>query len=75
MDRRVTSPIWGPPLPCKQALNFLSVSKTSRIQGMYKAWYEIRSQAKRRGPGKAVAGHFKTSITSSVTLPATNVTV
>ena len=21
MDRRVTSPTWGPPLPCKQAFN------------------------------------------------------
>ena len=25
MDRRVTSPTWGPPPPCKQALNFIFV--------------------------------------------------
>ena len=29
MDRRVTSPTWGPPPPCKQALNF---EKTLRMR-------------------------------------------
>ena len=32
MDRRVTSPTWGPPPPCKQALNRNeSVHRTMRL--------------------------------------------
>ena len=27
MDRRVTSPTWGPPPPCKQALKVLFIAK------------------------------------------------
>ena len=29
MDRRVTSPSWGPPPQCKQALNFENYNTTS----------------------------------------------
>ena len=32
MDRRVTSPTWGPPPPCKQALN-LTMKEFTRMVG------------------------------------------
>ena len=32
MDRRVTSPTWGPPPPCKQALN-LTMEEFTRMIG------------------------------------------
>ena len=75
MDRRVTSPIWGPPTPCKQALISSPLVRRHENKECTKAWYEIRSQAKRRGREKEVVGHFKTSLTSSVTLQVTNVAV
>ena len=58
MDRRVTSPIWGPPTPCKQALIYSPLARRHEYKECTKAWYEIRSQAKRRDPEKAVVGHF-----------------
>ena len=65
MDRRVTSPTWGPPPPCKQALNH-SISRGLQYTAFFfptchalKTWFELSRVKLYRNPLKG------TKITSS----------
>ena len=42
MDRRVTSPTWGPPPPCKQALNLLLFRRSRCLSLPTKATTRLR---------------------------------
>ena len=64
MDRRVTHQSGLPHLPgvphlhVNRPLIYSPLARRHEYKECTKAWYEIRSQAKRRGPEKAVVGHF-----------------